>query len=153
MPRQGRNRCLERVVIEAWVKLLSVSRIWKWQKDEGWWRVMKGDEGWICTLHPLNPLCLWAFWAKRWRVKGFCVIHFYNYFCCFFINAVAVFYNYCCSQSAYLWHNSALLWAHLCLSKSNFTGGGEVILPTSYALIFITHGFALLKVVRRIHSS
>lgn len=63
-----------------------------------------------------------------------CLCYFSNCLCCF-SNCCCYFCNCCSSQSAYLWHNSALLMAHLCLSKSNFTEG-EVILPTSYALIF-----------------
>lgn len=83
----------------------------KMKGDEGWWRVN------IC--HSVSkPQCLSAFRANRWRVKGFCVIHFYKY---------------CCNKNAYLWHNSALLGAHLCHLRSNYTER-EVILPTIGAI-------------------
>ena len=43
---------------------------------------------------------------KIWRVKGFCVIHFYKY---------------CFSKNAYLRHICAQRRAQMCLSKSNYT--------------------------------
>ena len=71
----------------------------KMKGNEGWWRV-KFD------LSLSNPLCLSAFRAYRWRVKGFCVIHFYKYWC---------------SKNAYLRHICAQRRAQMCLSKSNYT--------------------------------
>ena len=84
---------------------------------------MKGDEGLIFDIQSRTP-SVYRHSARideGWRVKGFCVIHFYNY-CC-------NFYKYCCNKNAYLWHNSALLGAHLCHLRSNYAER-EVILPT-----------------------
>lgn len=63
--------------------------------------------------------------AALWASAGFCVILFYNYRC--------NFYKYCCNKNAYLWHNSALLGAHLCPLRRNYTER-EVILPTIGAI-------------------
>ena len=94
------------------------------------------QRNWHKTLHPSsipwNPQCLSAFRANRWRVKGFCVIHFYNY-CCNFYNLCCNFYKYCCNKNAYLWHNSALLGAQMFPLSSNYTER-EVILPTIGAI-------------------
>ena len=115
MPRTGLNWCL-RTGINRRVSLSSVS-----QPESENCKKMKGDEGrWRVNIcHSVsNPQCLSAFRANRWRVKGFCVIHFYNY---------------CCNKNAYLWHNSALLGAHLCHLRSNYAER-EVILPTIGAI-------------------
>ena len=122
MPRTGLNWCL-RTGLNRSVSLNSVS-----QPESENCKKMKGDEGrWRVNIwHSVSkPQCLSACRANRWRVKGFCVIHFYNY-CC-------NFYKYCCNKNAYLWHNSALLGAHLCHLRSNYAER-EVILPTMGAI-------------------
>lgn len=119
MPRTGLNR-----------RLSSVS-----QPESENCKKMKGDEGWwrVNICHSVSkPQCLSAFRANRWRVKGFCVIHFYNY-CCNFYNLCCNFYKYCCNKNAYLWHNSALLGAQMFPLSSNYTER-EVILPTIGAI-------------------
>ena len=132
MPRTGLNRRLSSVLIEAWAWAPSVNQNPKIAKR---WREMKGDEGWwrVNICHSVSkPQCLSAFRANRWSVKGFCVIHFYNY-CCNFYNQCCNFYKYCCNKNAYLWHNSALLGAQMFPLSSIYTER-EVILPTIGAI-------------------
>ena len=129
MPWTGLNWCL-RTGLNRSVSLSSVS-----QPESENCKKMKGDEGWwrVNICHSVSkPQCLSAFRANRWRVKGFCVIHFYNY-CCNFYNLCCNFYKYCCNKNAYLWHNSALLGAQMFPLSSNYTER-EVILPTIGAI-------------------
>lgn len=129
MPWTGLNWCL-RTGLNRSVSLSSVS-----QPESENCKKMKGDEGWwrVNICHSVSkPQCLSAFRANRWRVKVFCVIHFYNY-CCNFYNLCCNFYKYCCNKNAYLWHNSALLGAQMFPLSSNYTER-EVILPTIGAI-------------------
>lgn len=129
MPWTGLNWCL-RTGLNRSVSLSSVS-----QPESENCKKMKGDEGWwrVNICHSVSkPQWLSAFRANRWRVKGFCVIHFYNY-CCNFYNLCCNFYKYCCNKNAYLWHNSALLGAQMFPLSSNYTER-EVILPTIGAI-------------------